>query len=176
MYQYSLQWFINLFIMGVENSPPSNVLEERLKNLNDYFTYSLYENVCRSLFERHKLLFSFLLNIGILKGQNRVNEREWRYFLAGPSGDIKIPQCPVDWISENSWPDTYRQFYGMNTIQEFDGTLQHFMEKAEEYRNIFDAQEAHVQPLPAPWNDKLDKFEKIIMLKCLRPDKVIPAI
>eukprot|EP00825_Cyclidium_porcatum_P016785 TRINITY_DN196_c0_g3_i3.p1 TRINITY_DN196_c0_g3~~TRINITY_DN196_c0_g3_i3.p1 ORF type:complete len:1060 (-),score=193.84 TRINITY_DN196_c0_g3_i3:398-3577(-) len=176
MYQYSLQWFVNLFVMGVENAPPSNDQDERLKNLNDYFTYSLYENVCRSLFERHKLLFSFLLNIGILKGQNRVNEKEWRYFLAGPSGDIKIPACPVDWISENSWPDTYRQFYGMGQMTEFKGILENFMEKPDEFRNIFDAQEAHLQALPAPWNDKLDKFEKIIVLKCLRPDKVVPAI
>lgn len=48
MYQYSLQWFENLFKMGVENTPPSNELEERLDNLTNFFTYSLYKNICRS--------------------------------------------------------------------------------------------------------------------------------
>jgi dynein heavy chain len=42
MYQYSLQWFIKLFKIGIETAPPSNDLPVRLTNLNNYFTYSLY--------------------------------------------------------------------------------------------------------------------------------------
>jgi len=94
--------------MGVENSTASNHLEERLQNLNDYFTYSLYENVCRSLFERHKLLFSFMLTVAILKGKNALNLEEWRFYLAGYSGEIKSTPNPTTWISENAWNGIYR--------------------------------------------------------------------
>lgn len=73
MYQYALQWFVRLFVLAVESSEPSNVLEERLANMKNYFTYSLYENVCRSLFERHKLLFSFVLTIKIMQGDKNID-------------------------------------------------------------------------------------------------------
>jgi len=55
MYQYSLTWFVNLFIMSIEASEKSENLETRLGNLREHFTYSLYCNICRSLFEKDKV-------------------------------------------------------------------------------------------------------------------------
>ncbi len=69
MYQYSLTWFINLYLQSIANSPASPDLQERVLSLNDHFTRSIYNNVCRSLFEKDKLLFSFILCVGILKGR-----------------------------------------------------------------------------------------------------------
>lgn len=43
----------------------SEEFEQRITNVNDFFTFSLYCNVCRSLFETHKLMFAFLLSARI---------------------------------------------------------------------------------------------------------------
>lgn len=69
MYQYSLTWFINLYNQAITHSPQSSVLEERLGYLSNFFTNSIYRNVCRSLFEKDKLIFSFVLTVGIMRSQ-----------------------------------------------------------------------------------------------------------
>lgn len=176
MYQYSLQWFSNLFIKGVEEAPASNVLETRLENLNKFFTYSLYENICRSLFEVHKLMFSLMLTVKILFGKNDLDEKEWRFMLTGPVSEIKILSNPTEWIAENSWPDIYRNVKGCDVIEELKGLEAHLMKNPNDFKEIFDSNNAHETPLPEPWESKLSPFQKLLVLKAFRPDKLIPGL
>lgn len=49
-------------------------LKKRIANINRYLTYSLYSNVCRSLFEKHKLMFAFLLCARIMMNADKINQ------------------------------------------------------------------------------------------------------
>jgi dynein heavy chain, axonemal len=118
MYQYSLAWFIDLFANAIAQSIKSSALKRRLKNLENYFTYSLYCNVCRSLFEKDKLLFSFILCTTILKNQKNLDESEYSHLLTGGislgAPSIKNPDSHA--ISDKSWQDLAKVLVAKSVI------------------------------------------------------------
>lgn len=109
MYQYSLAWFLNLFVGTILKAPKSDNLAERLGNLNDYFTKSIYTNVCRSLFEKDKLVISLVMCLGILVSQGRVEKPALLFFLTGGIGFKNIPPNKFPgWLPDKSWAAAFR--------------------------------------------------------------------
>ncbi|XP_031208338.1 dynein heavy chain 2, axonemal isoform X2 [Mastomys coucha] len=95
MYQFSLDAYIGLFILSIDKSHRSNKLEDRIEYLNDYHTYAVYRYTCRTLFERHKLLFSFHMCAKILETAGKLNMDEYNFFLRGgvASGRMHAMRC-----------------------------------------------------------------------------------
>lgn len=58
----------------------------------------------------------------------------------------------------------------------FKGILEYFREYNKKFKKIFDSLEAHEEPMPGDWNTSLNSFEKIVLLKCVRPDSVTKAV
>jgi dynein heavy chain len=92
MYQYSLDYFMKLFKKRLELTEKKEVLQERIDLLIDDITESFYVNICRGLFEKDKLLYSFLIASKIMLYDKRINPIEWNFFLRGGSGDPQIPE------------------------------------------------------------------------------------
>ena len=59
-------------------------LAARLKILLDEITLAMYTNVSRGLFERHKLVFSFMLCANIFKQAGDISDQQWNFLLRGP--------------------------------------------------------------------------------------------
>ncbi|XP_071822297.1 dynein axonemal heavy chain 7-like isoform X1 [Apostichopus japonicus] len=172
MYQYSLSWFVNLFVNAIENSESSDNLEKRLFNLREFFTYLLYCNVCRSLFEKDKLLFSFVLCVNLLKHTKEVDEDEWRFLLTGGIGLENPHSNPTSWLPKTSWDEICR----LDELPHFQGIRKKFPAQKEGWKVIYDSVEPQNEKMTGDWESQLGMFQKLIVLRCLRPDKVIPGI
>ncbi|XP_074169160.1 dynein axonemal heavy chain 1 isoform X1 [Rhinolophus sinicus] len=142
MYQYSLEWFLNIFLSGIANSERADNLKKRIANINRYLTYSLYSNVCRSLFEKHKLMFAFLLCARIMMNDNKIDQSEWRYLLSGGSIQVMTENPAVDWLSERAW----RDILALSNLPAFSSFAIDFVKYLSEFRVIFDSLEPHRQP------------------------------
>uniref|UniRef100_A0A8B9LBN9 Dynein axonemal heavy chain 12 n=1 Tax=Astyanax mexicanus TaxID=7994 RepID=A0A8B9LBN9_ASTMX len=169
MYQYSLNWFVNLYINSIQDSNKSKILEKRLRYLINHFTYNLYCNVCRSLFEKDKLLFSFLLCSNLL-AKKEIEYAEFMFLLTGGVGlQNNVPNPDPNWLQDKSWDEICRasDLPGLQGLRY--PPFCHFLP-------IYDSKEPYNTPLPKPWCDKLSDFQKMIIYRCLRPDKIEPAI
>ncbi|KAG0617480.1 hypothetical protein M758_5G192300 [Ceratodon purpureus] len=173
MYQYSLPWYIHLFVKAMETAIPSNDVDTRIININEHFTYSLYINVCRSLFEKHKLMFSLMLCIKILQGYGRIDGLEWRFLLqGGTSTAFTDPNPDPSWINEKIW----MELLNLNRLPAFKGVAEHFAQNLGHYRKYFDSGDPHRDHLAGEWDTKLSQFQKILYLRCIRADKALLAI
>jgi len=48
---------------------------------------------------------------------------EMRYFLAGPSGEIKIEKNPTSFLGDLEWAECYKQIFGMSKLPAFKGIV-----------------------------------------------------
>ena len=174
MYQYSLAWFINLYSQSIADSEKSENLEVRLNNLRNHFTYAIYCNVCRSLFKRDKLLFAFLLCIGICRLKKEIDQAEWMFFLTGGVGiDSNIPANPApSWLQEKSWTEIYR----LSNLPAYGNFWQDFRSNLDGWKSVYDSATPYKTTYPSNWDYRLTTWQKLLVLRCLRPDKVIPGI
>ncbi|KAG8523853.1 Dynein heavy chain 7, axonemal [Galemys pyrenaicus] len=173
MYQYSLTWFVNLYINSIHDSNKSKILEKRLRYLNDHFTYNLYCNICRSLFEKDKLLFSFLLCTNLLLAKKEIEYQELMFLLTGGVSLQTAEKNPdPTWLQDKSWEEICRA----SEFPAFKGLRDHFCDHVTEWREIYDSKEPHNAKFPEPMDKNLNELQKIIILRCLRPDKITLAI
>ncbi|XP_075210256.1 dynein heavy chain 2, axonemal kl-2 [Lycorma delicatula] len=171
MYQFSLDSYIQLFINSIEKSKKTDVLEERIKFLNDYHTYAVYRNTCRGLFEKHKLLFSFHMVMKILDAAGKMIRADYLFLLKG--GVVlnreEQPENPcIGWLNETCWDNITE----LDKLGGFHGVVSSFEQYTRDWKEWYSATEPESLPLIGEWQDICSEFQRMLFVRSLRPDRL----
>jgi len=181
MYQYSLRWFIDLYSKCIEVSERPDdpkAVGQRLELLNQAFKVMVYNNICRSLFVAHKLLFSFTMCTALLEQiEHRLDQTELRFLLTGGVGTAEgFPSNPDrSWISDKMWEEVCR----LDGYEAFHGLCRALESDAANWKAIFDNPDPQGERFPGSFGAETfrpAKFRHLLILRAIRPDKLVPAV
>ena len=100
-------------------------------------------------------------------------QEEWRYLLSGSSTRKReIPNPAPEWISDRMWGDLLT----LDALPNFDGLPAFIVQNLNDFKEMFDSSEPHRTPMKGSWGEKLDSFQRLLFLRCFRPDKVTNAM
>uniref|UniRef100_A0A336LHG4 CSON012522 protein n=1 Tax=Culicoides sonorensis TaxID=179676 RepID=A0A336LHG4_CULSO len=178
MYQFSLRYFTQVFCSVIEVKVPKMKHHERLKYLLENETYAIYTNISRGLFEKDKLIFSFMIATAIQRFEKRVTDKEFEFLLRGPYGKKSFKdEKPDERITDQQWLAC--EFIEENFFSNFKGlcddvedniklTIQDFsyvIKLTDKNRNS-----------DINWDRKLTPFQKLMLIRALCEEQLVIAI
>lgn len=174
MYQYALSWFVNMFAASISESEKAENIEQRLENIKTHFTYSLFCNVCRSLFEKDKLLFAFSLAIRIKAAKGEVSNEEWMFLLTGGLSNVDDHPKPegAQWLSDRAWKEVQK----LDQLSSFGDLVDSIRSRPNAWRILHDSQQPHKERLPERFEHELHSIARLCIVRAIRPDRLVPAI
>jgi dynein heavy chain len=119
------------------------------------FQKLLYKNVCRSLFEKDKLLFSFLMCMKIMEENNELDNAERRFLMTGASSvDLRRPNPTGDngWLSDKAWASILEMSKNLPAFNGFDID---FEKHLSDWERVFNSAKPHSikEAWPGKWNE-----------------------
>ena len=176
MYQFSLEYFNSLFLTCIQNSEKSTELDVRLDNIMKYASFQIYSNCSRALFGEHKITFSFMLTSAIFRKAGQISPAEWQLLLVGAGivDESSLPACP-DGIDQAQWTLICVLSQRVEALSELANSI-----KADvtAWRPIMDSESpwGETQALPAPIGDEVSPFQRLLIAKVFRPEKLVECI
>ena len=177
LYKYSLKWFGKVLKTSIENSNKSRVIEKRIRYIKDHLTYSLFCQISNSLFKRDKMLFAFFLSCQLLIEEEKLDEKLLSLIpnLAQLAmiyyTDEKHEN--IFWLNKSIW-DFFTHLESIN--DNMKGLCEDVLHGPQRWKVFYDAKEPDNLPLHEPWYSNLSKFQRLLVIAALRPDKLLELV
>ena len=141
-------------------------------NIIEHMTYSIYLYIQRGLFERHKLTFALMLTNKIQVSAKALSLDLVNLFLkGGGSLDIKsAKKKPKDWIPDKCWLD----IVALSQHSSFSDIVESINVNDKLWRQWYDKEAPEEARVP-DFEDRVDAFERMCIVKALREDRTMVA-
>ena len=163
MYQNSLEYVKVLFNKAIMTTEKSDDPETRLSSLIDTITRQIYTNISRGLFERDKIIFSFLNCTSILREKSKIDFIAWNLLLrgAGPISDSQKAKILPNPMPKNVLSDLNHMYHYSAEIglpDTYAGLLEEMLNENEAWLKWATCDLPQSEPMPGDWDSKLDDF------------------
>ncbi|XP_015211854.2 dynein axonemal heavy chain 17 [Lepisosteus oculatus] len=169
IYQFSLKAFSVVFEKAIMRSEPAEEVKQRVDNLIDEITYSVFMYTNRSLFERDKLTFTAQVAFQILVMKKEVNPAELDFLLRFPFKAGLI--SPVDFLSNQGWGG----IKALAEMDEFKNLDRDIEGSAKRWKKFVESEAPEKDKFPQEWKNK-SGLQKLCMMRCMRPDRMSYAV
>ncbi|XP_058454765.1 dynein axonemal heavy chain 5 [Malaya genurostris] len=171
MYQNSLKQFLIIFDNSITKSAKSNITEERINIILKYLTYEVWAFTSRSLYERHKQLFTLMLAIKIDYQKGNISHDEFMAFVkGGASLDLNgVAPKPFRWILDITWLNLVE----ISKLKTFHGILKKIEYNEREWRLWYETERPEMEVIPCDYEHELDVFRKLLLIRSWSPDRTI---
>eukprot|EP00747_Dinoflagellata_sp_TGD_P142224 gnl/TRDRNA2_/TRDRNA2_176217_c4_seq1.p1 gnl/TRDRNA2_/TRDRNA2_176217_c4~~gnl/TRDRNA2_/TRDRNA2_176217_c4_seq1.p1 ORF type:complete len:1013 (+),score=257.37 gnl/TRDRNA2_/TRDRNA2_176217_c4_seq1:215-3040(+) len=174
MYQFSLDWFVDMFIMSIDQAEKKDSKDERFAELFRSFLSLLFIMVSRSLFEAHKLLYSFMLTLKCQETDRELKLTEVTALMTALGGTAKEEKPKdSDWLTQVSW-NRINQLQLLGDV--FDGFVGEFAANIAAWQAVFDCDDPKAAEWPNNFKMKCSPIQRALLLFSLRTDATVPAI
>uniref|UniRef100_A0A4W3HQF7 Dynein heavy chain 9, axonemal n=1 Tax=Callorhinchus milii TaxID=7868 RepID=A0A4W3HQF7_CALMI len=175
MYQFSLKAFSVVFQMSVSKATADENLKQRVDNLIDSLTFSVFQYTIRGLFECDKLTYTAQLAFQVSEAALPVlhfridTDEELDFLLRYPA---QPGFCsPVDFLSNQSWGGVK----ALASMEEFRNLDRDVEGSAKRWKKFVESECPEKETFPQEWKSK-SALQQLCMMRALRPDRMTYAI
>ena len=176
MYQYSLESFQSFFFKAIEKTEEAEDIEQRVVLLRMMIRITIYQWVSRGLFERHKQIFLSQLTFRLMQKQvlQVTYTPQQMSFLINCPITTAVPNPLKKWLPDKAW-------YSINKLIELEGFEQFATNLSKDapqrFQMWYNELDPEDRPLPLEWRSlEAQPFQKLLVVRCMRPDRVTTAL